>query len=115
MARPTILDLESRSLPKRRSESKTAAENGSRTKADDWTAYENAKQILDETPPNELAPSKAFAVTKELRRELQQKGLNGFKKGGPVKKTGPAMLHKGEYVVPAKAARSFYDHPRNRG
>lgn len=25
-----------------------------------------------------------------------------FKKGGKVKKTGPALLHKGELVVPAK-------------
>jgi hypothetical protein len=25
-----------------------------------------------------------------------------FKHGGKVKKTGPAVLHKGEYVAPAK-------------
>jgi hypothetical protein len=29
-------------------------------------------------------------------------GVKLFKKGGPVKKTGLALLHKGEYVVPAK-------------
>lgn len=28
-----------------------------------------------------------------------------FKKGGVVKKTGPALLHKGEIVVPAKYAK----------
>lgn len=28
-----------------------------------------------------------------------------FKKGGKVKKTGPALLHKGEIVVPAKYAK----------
>lgn len=28
-----------------------------------------------------------------------------FKNGGRVKKTGPAMLHKGEIVVPAKYAK----------
>jgi hypothetical protein len=28
-----------------------------------------------------------------------------FKNGGKVKKTGPAMLHKGEIVVPAKYAK----------
>lgn len=27
--------------------------------------------------------------------------LVGFKKGGPVKKTGPALIHRGEYVLPA--------------
>jgi hypothetical protein len=29
------------------------------------------------------------------------KNLPGFKKGGKVKKTGPIMAHKGEYVLPA--------------
>lgn len=28
-----------------------------------------------------------------------------FKRGGRVKKTGPALLHKGEIVVPAKYAK----------
>jgi hypothetical protein len=28
-----------------------------------------------------------------------------FQKGGKVKKTGPALLHKGEIVVPAKYAK----------
>jgi hypothetical protein len=28
-----------------------------------------------------------------------------FKKGGRVRKTGLALVHKGEYVVPAKAGR----------
>ena len=31
--------------------------------------------------------------------------LAPFKKGGKVKKTGPALLHKGEIVVPAKYAK----------
>jgi hypothetical protein len=28
--------------------------------------------------------------------------LGTFKKGGPVKRTGVALLHRGEYVIPAK-------------
>ena len=28
-----------------------------------------------------------------------------FQKGGKVKKTGPALLHKGEIVIPAKYAK----------
>ena len=31
--------------------------------------------------------------------------LRMFKKGGTVGKTGPAIVHKGELVVPAKAAK----------
>jgi len=32
-------------------------------------------------------------------------GLTAFKKGGMVKKTAPALLHKGELVVPAKMVK----------
>jgi hypothetical protein len=28
-------------------------------------------------------------------------GWGSYKKGGRVKKTGPAIVHKGEYVLPA--------------
>lgn len=44
-------------------------------------------------------------TTYQLRKELEEKGLKGFKKGGKVKKTGPAKLHKGEFVVKAPAAK----------
>ena len=27
--------------------------------------------------------------------------MTGFAKGGPVSETGPAIVHKGEYVIPA--------------
>jgi len=40
-----------------------------------------------------------------LRRELSDKGLPGFKKGGKVKKTGVYKLHKGEKVLTASAAK----------
>ena len=33
--------------------------------------------------------------------------LRGFKKGGTVKKTGPALVHKGEVIVPAKKAKKL--------
>ena len=35
-----------------------------------------------------------------MNREITQR----FDKGGPVKKTGMALVHKGEYVVPSKDA-----------
>lgn len=28
-----------------------------------------------------------------------------FKTGGPVKKTGPALIHKGEYILPANGPK----------
>ncbi len=31
-------------------------------------------------------------------------GLSGFKKGGRVKRTGKAVVHKGEYVLPVGVA-----------
>ena len=31
-------------------------------------------------------------------------GLTGFKKGGRVKRTGKAIVHKGEYVLPVGVA-----------
>ena len=31
-------------------------------------------------------------------------GLTGFKKGGRVKRTGKALVHKGEYVLPVGVA-----------
>lgn len=33
-------------------------------------------------------------------------GLLGFKNGGRVPRTGPALLHKGEVVIPASAAKA---------
>jgi hypothetical protein len=47
---------------------------------------------------------KAVKITGDLRKELESKGLKGFKRGGKVKKTGVYKLHKGEKVVTAKAA-----------
>jgi len=43
--------------------------------------------------------------SERLRRELEAKGLKGFKHGGTVKKTGIYELHKDEEVIPAAAAR----------
>jgi hypothetical protein len=44
-------------------------------------------------------------ITRRLREELAAKGLKGFKKGGKVKKTGLAKVHKGERVLTAKQAQ----------
>lgn len=80
------------------------AESGSRVPAGDWSAADNARRILRENKEPIASPSR---VTKELREELKTKGLKGFAKGGKVKKTGKAKVHKGEYVIKKTAAQKL--------
>lgn len=77
-------------------------ERGSDKPADAITAYENVGQILRE---GGVTNPVANRVTDQLRKELRDKGLKGFKKGGKVKKTGVYKLHAGEKVVPAHKAK----------
>jgi hypothetical protein len=74
-------------------------EKGSRTPADDYTAGLNLMEIARGFPSG-----KQMDINAALREELRQKGLKGFKKGGKVKKTGLAKVHKGERVLTAKQA-----------
>ena len=53
-------------------------------------------------------------LSDQLRQELALKGLKGFKRGGKVKKTGPAKLHKGERVLTAKQAKAHAKTPPKR-
>jgi hypothetical protein len=46
-------------------------------------------------------------ISTALRQELDKKGLKGFKKGGKVKATGKAKVHKGEYVLKKEAAQKI--------
>lgn len=48
----------------------------------------------------------SLKITERLRKELRDKGLKGFKRGGPVKRTGIYKLHRGERVIPARKRRS---------
>jgi hypothetical protein len=81
------------------------AESGSRTPASVVTAKQNALKIAREPGPTSVGSSSAQSTTTDLRRELSDKGLPGFKKGGKVKKTGVYKLHKGEKVLTASAAK----------
>lgn len=83
------------------------AEKGSREPASAWSAYaENVPEIFKETPRGSSRNAKQMMdVTGALRKELEDKGLKGFKRGGKVKKTGKAKVHKGEYVIKAAAAK----------
>lgn len=58
-----------------------------------------AAAATDESSPT-LPQNQKRTFTAPLAPALNA-GLKGFKKGGPVKKTGVYMLHKNEYVVPA--------------
>ena len=44
-------------------------------------------------------------ITRRLREELESKGLKGFKRGGKVKQTGVAKVHRGERIVSAAQAQ----------
>lgn len=64
--------------------------------------YQNLWKLGRETGKN---PTELLGPSQKLRQELEEKGLKGFKRGGRVKKTGPAKLHKGERVLTAKTAK----------
>lgn len=46
-------------------------------------------------------------ISKEGGRGLANKTATSYKKGGKVKKTGLAKLHKGEVVVPKKKVKKL--------
>jgi hypothetical protein len=85
------------------------AERGSRTPASGPSAAFNVETIFKENPGlfESLAGSglDAHDISKALRGELEAKGLKGFRRGGKVKKTGVAKVHKGERVLTAKQAK----------
>ena len=78
-------------------------ESGSRRPASSRSAMENVDKLQQE--PMEGAGTDMYRATQKLRRELQEKGIKGFKRGGKVKKTGVYKLHKGEKVVTASTVR----------
>jgi hypothetical protein len=88
------------------------AEQGSREPASDTSATRNVGRIKGETP--DLVPGMPTTITRALRKELGEKGLKGFKRGGKVRRTGPAKLHKGERVLAAKAKKPATRKPAAR-
>ncbi len=47
---------------------------------------------------------RALRLSNQLRQELTDKGMPGFRRGGKVKKTGVYELHKGEKVLTRRQA-----------
>lgn len=82
------------------------AEAGSRRPASDLSASGNVWKLTRGPDAETSDMYEAQDVTNKLRKELEAKGLKGFKKGGKVRKTGVYKLHKGEKVVPANKVRS---------
>lgn len=54
-----------------------------------------------------VANKLADAFSKAISEKPEDNTLQGYKKGGVVKKTGPAMLHKGERVLTKAQAKKF--------
>jgi len=77
----------------------------------------NAAKGLVTTPRAEGAPRKfedtgrdTGDAVRELRKK-QEEALKEYRKGGKVKKTGPAKLHKGEHVLTAKQTKKMEKMP----
>lgn len=85
-------------------------------KAKDFRDYHGAVNILGQTknpPPLQDEYSKLLSqhelearkMGMELLRNEKKKETGGYRKGGRVKETGPAKLHKGEAVITDRKAK----------
>ena len=71
----------------------------------------NERKLMDEVEGMEPKGRKKYGEDEGLTpgspivtddKKKQSRNIPSYKNGGTVKKTGPAMVHKGERVVPAK-------------
>ena len=63
-----------------------------------------AKSLFGAPPFGGVASGVAKGASAGMMQKMKMKG---YKKGGKVKKTGPAKLHKGERVLTTKQAKKF--------
>jgi len=83
-------------------------EVGGRRPASDTTASQNTKRIYREMlGAADRVPSLGDMNrrTQDLRDELGRAGIQGFRRGGRVHRTGIYRLHRGERVIPARSRR----------
>ena len=76
--------------------------------ADAYTAGRNIARIRNEMGIDRddvKSVVRMHQITDDLRKELERKGLRGFKRGGRVRRTGIYKLHAGEKVIPARKRR----------
>src|SRR5258708_2688352 len=73
--------------------------------------YKRGGAAAADEPTPKKKPMSGSAITDEWYKETPSADPSnfgqhpGYKKGGTVSKTGLAIVHKGEYVVPAKKAK----------
>ena len=79
------------------------AEPDARDPASAISAMRNTRIIAGES--GRRATVDDYATTSRLRRELREKGIQGFRRGGRVHRTGIYKLHRGERVIPARSRR----------
>jgi hypothetical protein len=67
-------------------------------------------------PVEKAPPAKPFASIGSTEKALKDRGaelkkLDPYKKGGKVKKTGPALVHKGERVLTTEQSKKLDANP----
>lgn len=85
------------------------AEEGYDSPASDRTATSNLFHIRNQMRESGRDIPSIDAMrgrSEELRRELRAKGIQGFKRGGRVHRTGIYKLHRGERVIPSRSRRA---------
>jgi len=86
------------------------------------SSNKNINKLLDEVEGMNTKTSKedeglkpgSPTVTDDKRKTEKKKEYPSYKKGGKVKKTGLALVHKGERVVPRKKAESVEQFMKRR-
>ncbi len=80
----------------------------------DWGSLKNttpkSKPAKAAYPKGTVIGTGAATNTNQLKKAMGSKAYNAipsYKKGGKVKKTGPAKLHKGEHVLTKKQASKW--------
>jgi hypothetical protein len=66
--------------------------------------YKGAPDFNSDGTPTDA--NKARSLADEVKTRLNKPFVGSFKKGGKIKKTGLALVHKGETVVPARRTTS---------
>jgi hypothetical protein len=81
----------------------------------DKTKSAEAKPV-EKAPVEKAPPTKPFASIGSTEKSIKDRGaelkkLDPYKKGGKVKKTGPALVHKGERVLTTKQSKKLDANP----
>ena len=78
----------------------------------DYYAHPEEARSLGLLGPTIMRSAQAVHA-RELARQMMSGGVPGYKRGGFVRKTGLAVVHKGERVLNRKQAKS-YSRPSGR-